>query len=153
MVTLTPSMKNYLRDIKIPIRIGCIDGNGLPRVVSMWFLYKDGVLYCATSKFAKIVSWLEVHSKCGFEVAPDNPPYCGVRGTGSVEILDDPDKAMLKEIYLKYCKDTPNQFQNFLFSGGRIEVVLKITIERTMMWNFTRRMEEAEYNMAEINCP
>ena len=49
----------FISDSKIPIRIAFMKSNSLPAVVSLWYICKDGKIYCATQKTAKIVSHLK----------------------------------------------------------------------------------------------
>jgi len=49
----------------------------------------DNKIFCATQRSAKIVEYLSKNTKCGFEIASDNPPYKGVRGYGNVKLDDD----------------------------------------------------------------
>lgn len=72
--------QSYLEETFIPLRLACIDGGGWPLVVSLWYLYQDGALYCATQADARVVTYLRQNPRCGYEVAADVPPYCGVRG-------------------------------------------------------------------------
>jgi nitroimidazol reductase NimA-like FMN-containing flavoprotein (pyridoxamine 5'-phosphate oxidase superfamily) len=153
MVNFNDAMVAYLTDIKIPVRISTIDKNGFPHVVSLWFMFKDNELICATSKFALIVDMLEKNPKCGFEVAPDHPPYCGIRGTGSAQIIEDPNKKVLKEIFNKYCKDNNSKFANFLFSPGRKEISIIISPKSITKWNFAKRMESGEFHDLTKFCP
>ena len=84
---LDAAVLNYLAEAIIPLRLSCIRPDGWPLVLSLWFIPLDGHLYCATQKPAKVVTYLNLNPKCGFEVASDLPPYCGVRGLAEAEII------------------------------------------------------------------
>ena len=49
----------FIPDLKILIRITFIKSNSLLTVVSLWYVYNDDKIYCATQKTAKIVSYLK----------------------------------------------------------------------------------------------
>ena len=153
MVNFSDTMIDYLNDIRIPVRISAVDNKGFPHVVSLWFKFKEGKLVCATSKFALIAGMLEKNPNCGFEVAPDHPPYCGLRGTGIAQIVEDPNKEVLREIFDKYCKESDSKFANFLFSPGRKEISILISPKSITKWNFEKRMESGEFHELLKFCP
>ena len=69
-------------------RLSFLKANGVPGILSLWYLKIDGKIYCATQKTAKIVSYLQKNPNCAFEIACDKPPYKGTRGEGQAKILD-----------------------------------------------------------------
>ncbi len=72
--------REFFDKIRIPIRLACKSKSGWPVLLSLWFIYFDGFLYCATRGGARVVGYLRENEECAFEVAADQPPYCGVRG-------------------------------------------------------------------------
>ena len=74
---------------KIPIRIAFMKSTDLPAVISLWYVCKDGKIYCAAQKTAKIVSYLQKNPMCGFEIAADKPPYKGMRAERNAHILNE----------------------------------------------------------------
>ena len=80
-------IEEFLTDSVIPVRLACVSASGAPLVCSLWFLYADESLWCATQSSAKLVEYFRANSACGFEVAPESPPYRGVRGQGEVALL------------------------------------------------------------------
>ena len=79
--------ERYLRDTVVPLRLACTTSTGWPLVLSLWYLYRDGALWCATSPRALILRHLEHDGRCGFEVAPNEPPYRGVRGQAQAALI------------------------------------------------------------------
>ena len=69
-------MQKYLDAVRIPLRLACKTKTGWPILISLWFVHKEGLLYCATQKTAKIVEYLQNDTRCAFEIAEDQPPYC-----------------------------------------------------------------------------
>ena len=94
-----------ISDTKIPIRLAYTNNDGIPSVLSLWFVQIDEKIYCATQKSAKIVQYLKKNPVCGFEIAADKPPYKGVRGNGSAKIIDDMGKDVLEILMKKYLGD------------------------------------------------
>ena len=79
---ITPDVEQYLKASRIPLRLACITPGNWPVVLSLWFEYRQGNLYCASREQAKVISYLKQNDRCAFEIAGDQPPYCGVRGQG-----------------------------------------------------------------------
>ena len=88
----------YLEGCTFPLRLSCVGEDGFPRVVSVWFSYDAGALRCVSHQSSQLVRLLERDNRVGFEVAPNEPPYCGVRGQGTVELARDSDGAMLTRL-------------------------------------------------------
>ena len=63
------SIEQYLKEIQFPLRLSCISTSGWPVVLSLWHLYENGNLFCATPQAARVVAYLEGESRCAFEVA------------------------------------------------------------------------------------
>lgn len=140
MQDITPELEHYLQSVHIPIRLSCVTTSGWPLIVSLWYLYEDGKFYCATQEKSKIVSYLRENPRCGFEVAGDDPPYCGVRGKGEA-IIDESQGAMrLEQLITRYVGDTQNSFAQKLLSRRDTEVAIVIQPASLYTWNFKSRM-------------
>ncbi|MEL0112097.1 MAG: hypothetical protein VW835_10235 [Rickettsiales bacterium] len=79
-------VQSYLEEAVIPIRVSAVSSVGWPSVVSLWFQYDGGLLYCACRRNARVVGLLRQNPRCAFEIAGETPPYFGVRGQGEAEI-------------------------------------------------------------------
>ena len=90
--------EDYLDAVRIPIRIAAKTEEDWPLVMSLWFLHRDGLLYCATQKDAKIVRHIENDNRCAFEIAADEPPYCGIRGHARARIDDTLGAEILEQL-------------------------------------------------------
>ena len=145
--------KRYLEEVKIPLRLACLTKSGWPVGLSLWFVYKDGTLYCATQEKAKVVKYLRGDSRCAFEVASDIPPYCGVRGQGKAEIITKGGLDLLKELLKKYLGSTDSPFAKKLLSRKDPEVVIKITPLKVYSWNFSDRMGSSVPDLKDHLCP
>ncbi len=125
---------------KIPIRFSCMSKSGWPVILSLWYIYKDGKIYCATQKDAKIIRHLSNNPKCAFEIAPDSPPYKGVRGQGKVTLRDDIAKETLLELINKYLGDQNSSLAKFLISQSQNEVCIEINPVKVFQWDYSKRM-------------
>ncbi len=144
MQKLSPNpLDSMIYDKKIPIRIGFIKPNGTPNVISLWYMVENEKIYCATQKSAKIVSYLKNNPKCGFEIAADKPPYRGVRGSGSVKIIEENAAETLEVLIKKYLGDKESTLSKFLRENSKSEVAIEITPEKLFNYDYSKRMKDA----------
>lgn len=127
----------YLASATIPLRLASA-GRSSPMVQSMWFAWSDRRLWCATQEDAVIVRRLRADNRCGFEVAGDQPPYRGVRGSGTAEIVTERAEPVLRSLLDRY--RPPEGLQQWLLSRLATEVAIAITPTRLTTWDFTERM-------------
>lgn len=130
-------------DPKIPIRIAFMKSTNLPAVISLWYVCRDGKIYCATQKTAKIVSYLQKNPVCGFEIAADKPPYKGVRGEGAVKILNETGVYILDILIDKYLGEKESTLSKFLKSNSKDEVAIEITPQKIIHYDYSKRMKDA----------
>ena len=132
-----------LSDSRIPIRIAFLKPDGTPNVISLWYEEIEGKIYCATQKSAKIVSYLEKNSKCGFEIAADKPPYKGTRGTGLAKILDNRGEEILEILMDKYLGKKESNLSQILKNNAKTEVAIEITPQQVFHYDYSVRMKGA----------
>lgn len=133
-------IERFLLNTEIPVRLACLSRNGTPRICSVWYLYDDGAIWCATQRSAQLAKWLDRNESCAFEVARDAPPYRGVRGQGVATLSDtDGPEVLLKLIdrYLK-CRDTA--FAQWLIARNGQEVAIRIVPQWLTSWDYSSRM-------------
>lgn len=111
-----------------------------PSVVSLWFLYSDQILWCATQQSAKTVSILRENPKCGFEIAGEQQPYRGVRGQGVARIDAEQGPAVLERLILRYLGDGNESLARWLRSRSSSEVAVAIRPSNLYSWDYSRRM-------------
>jgi nitroimidazol reductase NimA-like FMN-containing flavoprotein (pyridoxamine 5'-phosphate oxidase superfamily) len=136
-------MVQYLIDSSIPIRLACLSTLDWPTVISLWYVYIDGIFYCATQNSAKIIQYLKRSPKCGFEIAGDCVPYRGIRGYGNTSILYDKGEDILRILLQKYFKGKETSpLYKLLLSKKHLqnEVAIEITPARVFEWDFKERM-------------
>jgi nitroimidazol reductase NimA-like FMN-containing flavoprotein (pyridoxamine 5'-phosphate oxidase superfamily) len=133
----------YLEDATVPLRLACHRPDGGLWMLSLWFRYRDGTFGCATGADADVVGFLEHDDSVAFEVSDNDPPYRGVRGSGTVTIDPDGGKALLEELLERYLGGTDNALADRLLADEREEVYLRIEPDRLYTWDFTARMADS----------
>ena len=131
---------DMISDTKIPIRIAYLNSNGVPGIISLWYVQINDKIYCATKKTAKITSYLEKNPLCGFEIAADKLPYKGIRGNGIAKILPNKGKEILDVLIDKYLGDTTSTLSNFLKTHSKNEAAIEITPQKISNYDYSQRM-------------
>jgi hypothetical protein len=146
--------QEFLNEVQIPIRLACKTHTGWPTVVSLWFLHQDGLLYCATQKSAKLIKYLQHDDRCGFEIAEDRPPYCGIRGQAKAKIDDSLGIEILERLLVRYLGGTESTLAKKLLANSDTEVAIVLDPVRVFTWDFSNRMGDihTEYPAGKI-CP
>ena len=134
----------YLVNMVIPIRLAVVPESGYPVVISLWVIPFENAIWCASSRNSRIISFLENNNLCGFEVAPENPPYLGLRGQGDVSL--DPNRGLeiLMKLIDRYLKNKDSKLASWLISRSEDEVAIRLTPIRCHSWDFSSRMSGAE---------
>lgn len=107
---------------------------------SVWFMYSDGALWCATQSTAKIAVALENNPRCAFEVAGDNPPYRGVRGQGLARVTAENATEVLTALIDRYQGNRNTSLARWLLERAKDEVAIRIDPVRVASWDYTPRM-------------
>ena len=156
MVADLNEMKNYLDMVRIPLRLACTTESGWPMAVSLWFKYREGKLFCATQKSARVVSYLQNEPRCGFEIAADIPPYCGVRGQAIANIDDSIGGETLEHLLVRYLGNMDNPLAKNLLAKRKDEVAIVLKPINVYTWDFSNRMQVVVPQMLNISdkvCP
>lgn len=140
----------FLTEQRIPIRLAVRtgpDGDGL-WMLSLWYRWLDdrAVFECATNRRADVVRHLERHDGVAFEVSTNDPPYRGVRGSGTATIESDWGQERLRDLLERYLGGTDSRLASELLSPDREEVRIGIQPDRLATWDFTERMREDSEN-------
>jgi len=135
-----PQIESFLVDTEIPVKLACINGAGRPLVCSLWYLYDDGAIWCATKASSDVAGFLKDSADCGFEVAPESMPYKGVRGQGRVTLMPDAGLPVLLRLLDRYLGTRESAFAKWLIDQAHDEVAIKIEPDWLTSWDFTKRM-------------
>ena len=133
---------SYLGSSRVPLRLACVGSDSFPRVVSVWFAYSDGKFLCASHRDSSLVKLLARSPKVGFEVAPEKPPYHGVRGQGIAEISGEGGAETLKALIDHYLGESNESLAQWLLSRADDEVLIRIEVQRFFSWDYRKRMEQ-----------
>lgn len=134
----TPTqIEAYLDEAVIPVRLATAGKRG-PLVQSLWFLYDDASLWCATQADSVLAMRLRKDARVGWEVAADAPPYRGARGTGTAALVDDAER-VLRRLIARYGQaGTP--LADWLLGRAESEVAIRIGDLRVASWDYSPRM-------------
>ncbi|WP_416896942.1 MAG: pyridoxamine 5'-phosphate oxidase family protein [Minwuia sp.] len=137
-----PDIDAHLAGERLPVRLGVRGSGDGVMVLSVWYIWRDDCLWCASSEKAALVRALRKNPACGFEIARDEPPYFGVRGQGTVSFEPGGD-GLLKELYQRYGGDLTHDFATWLLGRDADEVAIRIRPEKMMSWDYRERMRGA----------
>jgi nitroimidazol reductase NimA-like FMN-containing flavoprotein (pyridoxamine 5'-phosphate oxidase superfamily) len=130
----------HLEATVVPLRLAVVSASGHPQVVSLWYLWRDDALWCATLDRSRVARWLQREPRCGFEVARDAPPYRGVRGCGRAVLEPALGGEILGLLLDRYLGSRETPLARWLLSRASREVAVQIAPERLASWDFSDRM-------------
>jgi hypothetical protein len=133
----------HLHESLIPLRLAVLDSTGTPWVLSLWFVYAEEAIWCATNVRSRLAGYLQHQSRCGFEIAGDMPPYKGIRGKGDIAIVPERGGEMLTRLLDRYRIDRDSALARSLLAKAHQEVAVRIMPNRITSWDFTARMKDA----------
>ena len=133
--------KNFMaNNNNLLMHIGTIDDLGEPNVIVTAFYFDNSTykIYITTQKNSKKVEHLKNKNTIGFSVDDPNPPFKGVRGKGTVKILENVNQniALAKKIMTKVTGSLDNPISKWLMSevGKGNEIILEITPRYFSTW-------------------
>ena len=112
-------------------------------MLSLWYLWEDDALWCATGADADVVRHLGADDEVAFEVSTNDPPYRGVRGRGRATIEPDEEKTLLGRLLERYLGGTDSALAERLLDPARDEVRIRIDPVRVHSWDYSGRMGDA----------
>jgi hypothetical protein len=136
-------IERYLLTSVLPVRMGCVDGSGVPLVVSLWYVWDQQRIWCALHRSAAVLRYLRGAGCCGFEIAGDGPPYCGVRGQGKVAIHKQHGAHVLDALLRRYGIAADSRLSVWLRSRQADEYAVAIEPQWLTAWDYTERMRDA----------
>lgn len=132
-------VRAFLEQTVIPLRLATA-GVDYPLVQSLWFLFDDEALWCCTRDDSVVARRLARQPRCSFELSRDNPPYRGVRGTGTATLLADAAASILPRLIDRYGQ-AGTSLADWLM--GRLDHEVAIRIDRLAVssWDYSPRMQ------------
>lgn len=140
----TGQIADFLEGCHYPMRLACVGADGYPRVVSVWFIYQQGQLVCASHCSSQLVALLRANARVGFEIATNDPPYFGVRGQADAALSDSGGADMLERLLQRYLGGVDSTLAQWLLSRSEGEILITLTPRRLFSWDYRQRMAEAE---------
>ena len=132
------AVRAHLRESAIPLRLA--SSGRFPLVQSLWFLFEDDALWCATQTDSIVARRLARDPRCGWEVAADLPPYRGVRGSGHATLVAEAAGEVLPRLIRRYLGDGESALGTWLLSRLDTEIAIRINGLRVTSWDYTPRM-------------
>ncbi len=133
----------WLEGARIPVRLSVLAPRG-PLVVSLWYRFDGDAIWCATRSGAGVVAHVGSDARVGIEVAPDLPPYRGVRGTGRAEVVPERGADTLELLLDRYLDAVNEPLADQLRRNADDEVALRIGSLTLTSWDFSPRMQPQE---------
>ena len=131
----------FLRSSTIPMRIAT-NTESYPTLCSVWYLFDEqaGELLCVSHQKSKLVLDITASKKCSFEIAPNEPPYFGVRGKAVVTLSKENVLDTLTTVMSRYLGGTDCRLAKWLIGRSDEEYVLRLTPVQTTSWDYRERM-------------
>lgn len=135
-------VREFLNEAKIPMRLAANTSSGFPVLLSLWFLSDGDELLAAVHRDARIVTRLRADSRCAFEIAPNEPPYYGVRGQGIASLEPSGAAELLERLLHRYLGGTESKLARFLLGRAEEELVVRLTPSWVGSWDYRERMKD-----------
>jgi general stress protein 26 len=126
----------FLKSQKI-LRLATIDKRGVPHIVPVWYLYKDGIFYVGTNTLTKKAKNVKKNPKVSFCIDIGiRSPIFGVMGRGVAKLILNKKivPAITKKILLRYFKSLNNYSAQKLLA--HTDCIIKITPKKITSWKF-----------------
>ncbi len=133
------TMVRWLTGARIPVRLAVTTTRG-PLVVSLWYRYEEGQVWCATRAGAAVVTHIQRDPRVGLEVAPDLPPYRGVRGTARATVVPERGVEVLEALLARYLDRSNEPLATWLRDRSDDEVAIRLDDLTLSSWDFSARM-------------
>lgn len=132
--------RRFATEVVIPLRLACVAETGWPLVLSLWYIFEEDSLWCATRQGARLVSDLRRNQRCGWEIASDSMPYCGLRGQAEAFIVTERGPEILERLLLRYLGTLEAPLAHRLRGRAEPEVAIHLQPVTLAAWNYARRM-------------
>jgi nitroimidazol reductase NimA-like FMN-containing flavoprotein (pyridoxamine 5'-phosphate oxidase superfamily) len=131
----------FADEVVVPARVACNTPSGWPTSVSLWYLVDDDVFWCATQRSARIIEWLREDPRCSIEIAPENPPYKGLRARAQATLLPDSEGELLRRLIDRYLGSDQFPLARKLLARSADEVAIRLDPISLSSWDFSERMK------------
>jgi nitroimidazol reductase NimA-like FMN-containing flavoprotein (pyridoxamine 5'-phosphate oxidase superfamily) len=146
--TETPGMTreeiDRFLESKLMLQMSTIDELGEPNIQPVWFYYdKNGEkLLVTTSKIARKTKNLRNKPILYFSIDDENFPYKGVKGKGSVTIVEDPKRTVSEgeKISMKYLGTLDHPIAKMITESSKNgdNVLIEISPKFFSTWDYSK---------------
>lgn len=133
-------IQRFLDSTAVPMRIACNTPAGYPQIVSIWYLYHERRLLGVTHQGSHLMRLIRRDPRVGFEIAVNEPPYCGIRGSGEIEWGKAGTKETLERLVQRYLGDAGSPLARWLLSRADEEMLLTLHPATISSWDYRSRM-------------
>lgn len=126
----------FLKSQKI-LRLATVDKKGIPHIVPVWYLYKNGNFYVGTNTSTKKAKNVRKNPKVSFCVDLGvHSPIIGVMGIGNAKLIlrKNDVSRIAKKILLRYFKSLNNKSAQELLS--QTDCIIEIIPKKITTWKF-----------------
>ena len=109
-------------------------------LVSLWFVPEHDRLWCATQRGARVAALLARDPRCAFEIAPDAPPYRGVRGQALASLHPERGAELLGLVIDRYLGNRSSRFARWLLARADSETAIALEPRSFTSWDYRERM-------------
>jgi len=125
------------------MRLSANTDSGFPVILSLWFLTEDDGLLAAVHQDSRIAKRLKFDSRCAFEIAPNDPPYRGVRGQAIASLEREGAGALLERLLDRYLGSSDSRLGRFLLARAEEELIVRLRPSWIASWDYSQRMDDA----------
>jgi nitroimidazol reductase NimA-like FMN-containing flavoprotein (pyridoxamine 5'-phosphate oxidase superfamily) len=135
-------IESFLGSSVIPLRLA-LNRDDYPLLATLWFRFEKsrGVIQCVSHESSRLVRELKNNSRCAFEIAPNEPPYKGVRGDGDISFARQGAGEVLQSLCTRYLQDTNPALADWLMSRVDGEYLIEISPRWLSAWDYSGRMK------------
>jgi nitroimidazol reductase NimA-like FMN-containing flavoprotein (pyridoxamine 5'-phosphate oxidase superfamily) len=129
---------------RLNLQLATIDEQGWPNIHPVWFYYdkNDGKLLLTTSKLAKKTQNLRDKPSVYFSIDDENSAPKGVKGRGTVTIIEDPVKTISAgdKMSIKYLGTLNHTVAKMITEGAKRGEVILIEISPKFFstWDYSK---------------
>ena len=141
---MTKEEVNKFLESKLNLQLAAVDKQGWPNIHPVWFYYdkSEEKLLITTSKFAKKKQNLRDKPNVYFSVDDENSPPKGVKGRGTVVIIEDPSRTVTQgdKISMKYLGTLDHPVAKMVINGAKKGEVILIEISPKFFstWDYSK---------------
>ena len=125
------------------MRLAANTPSGFPVVLSLWFELEEDHILAVVHCDSRIAKRLAADPKCAFEVAPNDPPYRGVRGQAVARLESEGARALLERLLDRYLGTRDSRLGRFLLGRADEERVIRLVPRTLASWDYSARMKDA----------